>query len=545
MFYRLFVLPLFWWHLVTAANVPQDLKENKTAAQPINTSSESQISEPNPNAKTAINDLIARIDSNEKIQASLIARMDTYENNLEGLIKKLKILESNNAPKLIIQSNEGNVLLNGKGCEEIAEANEANLLQLMLKTNAKMESIGKNLEGLMDKINSPENNGGINEKNCEVTKPKTIFEIKKNIPPAMTNSPEPNTKLIETNTTSENERKNLEELVNRFELLQSITQTNVTHLMELILQNKAEMQNMTKTQNELKEQLEVLERNTYEPTPITKFIEINTQLNDTDSSQLTPVHISPTVYITDIFKKDEPKECKVYNGSQLICSELFLPDSCTYSSAINCRGKQCRIRINNYGGKSFWVACDDDWIVIQRRINGTVSFDRNWKDYKNGFGDLNGEFWLGLDKIHALTEPKGSTEFKIEMQDFDNNWRYSHYKSFYVEGESEKYTLRLENYVESTGGDTIPMRYHHNEKFSTYDEDNDRNAEKNCASSFMGGWWHNNCDLNHSYGFSNLNGFYYKTGIVPDDKLGSGITWRYFGGLHKSLKYVQIKMRRK
>ncbi|XP_073848869.1 uncharacterized protein [Musca autumnalis] len=503
------------------------------------------MTEPNPNAKTAINDLIARIDSYEKIQASLIARMDTYENNLEGLMKKLKILESNNAPKLIIQSNEGNVLMNGNGGEVIAEANEANLLQLMLKTNAKMESIGKNLEGLMDKINSPENNGGINEKHREVTKPKTILEIKKNIPPAMTNSLEPNTKLIETNATSENERKNLEEQVNRFELLQSITQTNVTHLMELILQNKAEMQNMTKTQNELKQQLEVLERNTNEPTPITNYHEIHAQLKDTDSSQLTPVHLSPTVYITNILKKDEPKECKVYNGSQLICSKLFLPDSCTYSSAINCRGKQCRIRNSNYGGKSCWVACDDDWIVIQRRINGTVSFERDWEDYKNGFGDLNGEFWLGLDKIHALTEPKGSTEFKIEMQDFDNNWRYSHYKSFYVEGESEKYTLRLENFVESNGGDTIPMRYHHNEKFSTYDEDNDRNAEKNCASSFMGGWWHNNCDLNHSYGFSNLNGFYYKMGIVPDDKLGSGITWRYFGGLHKSLKYVQIKMRRK
>lgn len=43
------------------------------------------------------------------------------------------------------------------------------------------------------------------------------------------------------------------------------------------------------------------------------------------------------------------------------------------------------------------------WTVIQRRINGTVDFYRGWNDYKNGFGDLLTEFWLGNEKIHQLT----------------------------------------------------------------------------------------------------------------------------------------------
>ena len=56
------------------------------------------------------------------------------------------------------------------------------------------------------------------------------------------------------------------------------------------------------------------------------------------------------------------------------------------------------------------VYCDMEtdgggWIVIQRRnaSMGWVNFVRGWTDYKNGFGDLDGEFWIGLKQIHELT----------------------------------------------------------------------------------------------------------------------------------------------
>ena len=40
--------------------------------------------------------------------------------------------------------------------------------------------------------------------------------------------------------------------------------------------------------------------------------------------------------------------------------------------------------------------------MFQRRQDGKVNFNRKWTEYRDGFGDLNGEFWLGNDHIHDI-----------------------------------------------------------------------------------------------------------------------------------------------
>ena len=34
-------------------------------------------------------------------------------------------------------------------------------------------------------------------------------------------------------------------------------------------------------------------------------------------------------------------------------------------------------------------------VIQKRQLGGAVNFNRNWKDYKNGFGNESTEFWLG------------------------------------------------------------------------------------------------------------------------------------------------------
>ena len=99
---------------------------------------------------------------------------------------------------------------------------------------------------------------------------------------------------------------------------------------------------------------------------------------------------------------------------------------------------------------AFDVFCDQTadgggWTVFQKRLDGSVDFYRGWADYQNGFGDLNGEFWLGLDKIHRLTN--GDTfKLRVDLEDWEGETRFAEYDMFAISDEASKYRLSLGSY---------------------------------------------------------------------------------------------------
>ncbi|XP_069108364.1 angiopoietin-related protein 7-like [Argopecten irradians] len=164
-------------------------------------------------------------------------------------------------------------------------------------------------------------------------------------------------------------------------------------------------------------------------------------------------------------------------------------------------------RITPTPGASFNAYCDMDtangpWTVIQNRQNGDEEFYRSWHDYKNGFGDLLGNFWLGNKAIHHLT--KADSVLRIEVVSWFGDARYAEYSTFQVANQANNYRLNISGF----SGDvrTDGMAYHNGMQFSTYDQDNDNHGSTNCAQQYRGGWWYNAC-----YD-ANLNGRVYVNG---------------------------------
>ena len=160
---------------------------------------------------------------------------------------------------------------------------------------------------------------------------------------------------------------------------------------------------------------------------------------------------------------------------------------------------------------SFSVLCEMEahgggWTLLQRRYDGSISFNRSWNEYKRGFGHLDGEFWLGNDKIHLLTQAQEMV-LHIQLEDIEGLKAYATYERFSVASEREHYRLTVDRYS-GTAGDALnfSQTFNHDQKsFSTPDRDNDLYPSGNCGAYYSSGWWFDSCMS------ANLNGKYYKT----------------------------------
>ncbi|XP_027777887.2 angiopoietin-2 [Marmota flaviventris] len=180
--------------------------------------------------------------------------------------------------------------------------------------------------------------------------------------------------------------------------------------------------------------------------------------------------------------------------------------------------------------------CDMDtsgggWTVIQRREDGSVDFQRSWKEYKMGFGDPSGEYWLGNELVSQLTNRQRYL-LRIHLRDWEGGEAYSLYEHFYLSSEELNYRIHLKG-LSGTAGKISSISQPGND-FSTKDADNDKCICK-CSQMLTGGWWFDAC------GPSNLNGMYYPQ--KQNTNKFNGIKWYYWKGSGYSLKATTMMIR--
>ncbi|XP_039884671.1 fibroleukin [Simochromis diagramma] len=200
-------------------------------------------------------------------------------------------------------------------------------------------------------------------------------------------------------------------------------------------------------------------------------------------------------------------------------------------------------------GPALEAKCDMEtagggWTVIQNRQDGSVDFNRTWQEYREGFGNLQGEHWLGNAALHALTS-SGQHQLRIELEDWHQQRRQATYSNFKVASEAQRYRLTAREYSGDAGNAlSYSKRYNHDGRsFSTADRDYDRYVSGSCGQYYGAGWWFDACLA------ANLNGRYYRgrySGVT------NGIYWGTWyiltdgrTGERYSFKRVEMKTRPK
>ena len=212
----------------------------------------------------------------------------------------------------------------------------------------------------------------------------------------------------------------------------------------------------------------------------------------------------------------------------LIALGIMLIDACPILTTLN--GSCCEVKSNdfkfsttpmksrvynitNFCGDCQAVAegyCDavtdgGGWLVVQRRQDGSVDFNRGWVEYEEGFGSLNGELWYGLRPLHCLTN-QGQWKLHIDFTFTNGTKSYLSYNKFAVGPANSQYQLSISGF---TGITTNPFITHNinGMKFTTKDRDNDQNAGNCAVDGNDGGWWYRIChhiNLNRQYNHSHF-----------------------------------------
>ena len=170
------------------------------------------------------------------------------------------------------------------------------------------------------------------------------------------------------------------------------------------------------------------------------------------------------------------------------------------------------------GLTSLHVSCNGEWIIIQRRLNGTLNFTRTWSEYKRFFGqngDNTTELWLGNENINKLLHIyNGTAIMRIELDAWDGEfWIVTAY-NVTMDNEAGKYALHWSDALIGVGSSRMEddLNYHKSQPFQTFD-----NFESPCVQTYRGGWWYGQTECVKMF----LNGEYINEDIVSDKSIMS------------------------
>ncbi|KAF8787972.1 Techylectin-5B like protein [Argiope bruennichi] len=160
--------------------------------------------------------------------------------------------------------------------------------------------------------------------------------------------------------------------------------------------------------------------------------------------------------------------------------------------------------------------------MIQRRGKYPVQQDFNldWESYKNGFGNLTEEFWLGNENIRLLCL-KGC-KIRFDLQDGKGVEYFAVYQNFNLT--TNNYLINISGY---SGNATDAMHRLNLSEFSTKDRDSSGKAKE-----YQSGWWYGG-----NY-YSNLNGIY-----QPGKNGKQYVYWWKSSNDYNNLASVEIKVK--
>uniref|UniRef100_A0A1I8J9R4 SET domain-containing protein n=1 Tax=Macrostomum lignano TaxID=282301 RepID=A0A1I8J9R4_9PLAT len=137
--------------------------------------------------------------------------------------------------------------------------------------------------------------------------------------------------------------------------------------------------------------------------------------------------------------------------------------------------------------------------TVNLRVSDALSFDRLWAEYKTGFGTYHGNYFVGLEWLHARTSAQpSSNRFRVDLLYWNDAYIYAYYLNVLIQAESTNYTFSDYTHVPAGGlRDCLIQRK--NRQFITRDR-GWNNCIHNCAIVYQQPHWHNCCHNSGPFG---------------------------------------------